>query len=84
MTWSLNASGHTPTDPGESWAEVEQELHDELQKVLSNPKYGTANSRFSGNHVQGEPHKPKAVHAEAEAAEHHHGEDAPTHHQHKP
>jgi hypothetical protein len=63
MSWSLNASGHVPTPEGaENSAEVERELHDELRAVLSKPKYGAANSIFAGNHVQGEPHKPRAAH----------------------
>lgn len=57
MTWSLSASGHTPAPEGENdWAEVEQELHAELHKVLSNPKYGTTYSQFGGNHVTGDVH----------------------------
>lgn len=55
MTWSLNAAGHSPAPEGANdWAEVEQELHDELAAVLSKPKYGTSQSRFGGNHVSNE------------------------------
>jgi hypothetical protein len=78
MTWSLNASGHTPKpEDAETWAEVEQELHDELQTVLSNPKYGATSSTFAGNHVHGQPH----VAHDATPTEDQ-SEDAPTHHQH--
>jgi hypothetical protein len=75
MTWSLNASGHTPAPQGESWAEIEQRLHDELQAVLSKPEYGATGSSFAGNHVKGQPHvAPDAAPAEhqAPAAEHEH------------
>ena len=52
MTWTLNASGHTPASEGEStWEHVERELLDELHKVLSNPRYGVAHSNFAGNHI---------------------------------
>lgn len=62
MTWSLSASGHTPTPDGaENWSEVEQELHDRLAEVLSDPRYGTSMSTFHGNHVSGQPHvRPEA------------------------
>lgn len=69
MTWSLSASGHTDTPDGaESWAEVEQELHDKLAEVLSDPRYGTTSSTFYGNHVQGQPHvRPEPAPVEPEA-----------------
>lgn len=57
MTWTVQASGHTPTPDGETgWHGVEQKLFAELQAVLSKPEYGAANSLFHGNHVDGEPH----------------------------
>lgn len=55
MTWSLNASGHTPAPEGESgWEAVEQKLHDELSAVLSKLEYGCTQSHFGGNHVTGD------------------------------
>jgi hypothetical protein len=63
MTWSLSASGHTPTPDGEeSWESVEQELHERLQEVLADPKFGATSSSLSGNHVHTEPHKPHPAH----------------------
>jgi hypothetical protein len=75
MTWSLSASGHTAD------AEHEKELHDELHKVLSNPKFGATGSSFSGNHVTGAVHvrpvaepatEPEHAHAEHPTEHHHH------------
>lgn len=71
MTWSLSASGHTAD------AEHERELHAELHKVLSNPRYGATGSAFSGNHVTGAVHVP-AVHEPVYESEHAHAEH-PTH-----
>ena len=66
MTWSLQASGHTPnpygsdTDPAaggpQPWADVEQALFDEIQAVLAKPEYGTSAAQFTGNYVAGEPY----------------------------
>lgn len=66
MTWSLQASGHTPssfgseTDPEvtgpQPWAEVEQELFDAIKAVLSQEKFGTSAAQFTGNYVTGEPY----------------------------
>ena len=62
MTWSLNASGHTPPVEGESgWKKVEEKLFAELQSVLAKPEYGTSSSHFGGNHVQGNPHTGSAM-----------------------
>lgn len=66
MTWSLSAGGHTqPPEGAENWAEVEQELHDRLQEVLSDPKYGATSSHFGGNYVTGSPHVAKIAHEHA-------------------
>jgi hypothetical protein len=71
VTWSLTASGHTPTAPGETdWSDTEQELFDELQDVLSKTKYGASGSSFHGNFVHGEPH------VKAEDSAHTHETDA--------
>ena len=57
MTWSVSASGHTPTPENMSdWAEVERELFAALADVLSEPRYGAANSHFSGNFANGPVH----------------------------
>lgn len=66
MTWSLQASGHTPSpfgseDAPQPWAEVEQALFDELQAVLAKPEYGTSAARFTGNYVSGEPYNAPAI-----------------------
>jgi hypothetical protein len=54
MTWSVSASGHTPTpEDAENWAAVEQELFDKLSAVLLDPKYGLSSSQFYGNFVSG-------------------------------
>lgn len=61
MTWTLNASGHTPAgdepDPAARDA-AEQSLFDEIQEVLSRPEHGAGASTFSGNFVSGAPHHP--------------------------
>jgi hypothetical protein len=61
MTWSLQASGHTPTPGGfedlpQPWADVEQRLYDELRAVLSKPEYGCSAAQFTGNYVTGQPY----------------------------
>ena len=73
MTWSLQASGHTPspfgteTDPEvtgpQPWADVEQKLFDELKAVLAKPEYGTSAAKFVGNYVAGEPYDTPAMDA---------------------
>ncbi len=66
MTWTLSASGHTPTEPGQAdWRDTEQALFDELQAVLSKPEYGAGVSSFHGNYVDGSPHlaTPEPPHA---------------------
>jgi len=59
MSYSLNASGHTP-DAG-----TERRLHKELAEVLAKPEYGCTNSYFGGSHVNGtihEHHLPGTTH----------------------
>lgn len=52
MTWSLTASGEASTAEGEATSlSVEQELHAELIRVLSNPRYGVVWSQLRGKHV---------------------------------
>lgn len=60
MTWSLSAAGHAITDTGKEYMaeaqKLEAELVAELNKVLSNPKWGTSSSLFQGNTVTGPVH----------------------------
>lgn len=51
MSYSINASGHTPDE------ETERKLHEELAAVLAKPEYGCSNSYFGGSHVVGTIHE---------------------------
>ncbi len=57
MTWSLEATGHAIVDDVEGAAQaLESELVEELHKVLSNPRWGTLVSRFTGAHITADVH----------------------------
>lgn len=64
MSFSLNASGHVPTQAADGTpqdtAATELELYEALKGVLSDPKYGVAASSFGGSHVSGSLHQPDA------------------------
>jgi hypothetical protein len=63
MTWTLNATGACASE------EDERGLVAELNRVLSNPKAGTAASGFTGEHHIGPSHGlPKAPSARQRAS----------------
>lgn len=55
-TWSLSATGTIPLPEGADLEALEEELHAEVQAVLSQPKFGCTGSRFTGGRVDSFDH----------------------------